>query len=99
MKEGLPGGTLSLSSRSEHEEARSHVARWIGSESTSARRLPARRARRIGRGDRCAAGRRRLARPGAAARGAARASGDRVDERARFVHDTLEEVGWEVLVA
>jgi hypothetical protein len=41
MKEGLPGGTLGVSSRSEHEEARSHVARWIGSESTSARRLPA----------------------------------------------------------
>jgi hypothetical protein len=67
--------------RSEREGARSDVARWIGSGSTSARRLPARRARRIGRGDGCAAGRRRLARPGAAARGSARAGGDRVDER------------------
>ena len=33
MKEGLPGGTLSVSSESEVEEARTHVARWIGSQS------------------------------------------------------------------
>jgi hypothetical protein len=30
MKEGLLGGTLSVSSRSELEEARLHVARWAG---------------------------------------------------------------------
>jgi hypothetical protein len=36
MKVGLLGGRLGVSSRSEHEEARSHVARWIGPESTSA---------------------------------------------------------------
>jgi hypothetical protein len=39
MKEGLLGGTLTVSSRSEPEEARVHVARWIGSESTQGRRL------------------------------------------------------------
>src|SRR4029453_7027383 len=43
MKEGLLGGTLSVSSRSELEEAHPHVARWIGSESTSVGRLPAQR--------------------------------------------------------
>jgi hypothetical protein len=36
---GLLGGTLGVSSRSELEEARLDVARWIGFESTSARRL------------------------------------------------------------
>ena len=41
MKEGLLGDRLGVSPRSEHEEARSHVARWFGSESTSARCLPA----------------------------------------------------------
>src|SRR3954466_3641722 len=30
MKEGLLGGTLSVSSRSELEEARLHVAGWLG---------------------------------------------------------------------
>ena len=29
MKEGLLGDRLGVSSRSEHEEARSHVARWL----------------------------------------------------------------------
>jgi hypothetical protein len=33
MKEGLLGGTLGVSSRSELEEVRLDVARWIGSES------------------------------------------------------------------
>jgi hypothetical protein len=33
MKEGLPGGTLSVSPESEVEEAHAHVARWIGSQS------------------------------------------------------------------
>jgi Transposase len=51
MKEGLPDGTLGGSSKSELEEDHAHVARWIGSGSTSARRLPARRARRGARGD------------------------------------------------
>jgi transposase len=51
MKEGLPGGTLGGSSKSELEEDHAHVARCIGSESTSARRLPARRSRRGARGD------------------------------------------------
>jgi hypothetical protein len=41
MKEGLPGGTLSVTPRSELEEARHHVARWIGSQSTPGRHLPA----------------------------------------------------------
>jgi hypothetical protein len=33
MKEGLPGGKLRLSPKSELEEARLHVARWIRSQS------------------------------------------------------------------
>ena len=41
MEEGLLGGTLSVSPRSELEEARLHVARWIGSESQEGRRLSA----------------------------------------------------------
>ena len=99
MKEGLLGGTLSVSSRSELEEAHSHVARWIGSESTSAGRLlsttPAgwsRRPRRAPDAD----GLRHLVE---------RVAGQRVRaviesmNGARFVHDTLEELGWEVLVA
>jgi hypothetical protein len=40
MKEGLLGGTLGVSSRSELEDARVHVARWTGSESQEGRRLP-----------------------------------------------------------
>jgi hypothetical protein len=40
MKEGLLGGTLSVSSRSESKEARLHVARWTGFESSQDRRLP-----------------------------------------------------------
>jgi hypothetical protein len=39
MKEGLPGGTLGVSPRSELEEARLRVARWLGFESTQGRRL------------------------------------------------------------
>ena len=41
MKEGLPGGTLSVSSRSELEEARLHVARWTEPEPKEDRRLAA----------------------------------------------------------
>jgi transposase len=99
MKGGLLGGTLGVSSRSEREEARSRVARWFGSESTSARRclldehgelvaetaVPA-----------DADGLRGLAQ---------RLAGRRVRaviesmNGARFVHDTLEEHGWDVLIA
>ena len=42
MKEGLPGGTLSVSPESELEEARLHVARWIGSQPSAAGLLSAR---------------------------------------------------------
>jgi transposase len=41
MKEGLLGGTLRVSPRSESKEARTHVARWVGFESPKGRRLPA----------------------------------------------------------
>jgi hypothetical protein len=41
MKEGLLGGTLVVSPRSEFKEARLHVARWIGFESAQGRRLSA----------------------------------------------------------
>jgi hypothetical protein len=37
-QEGLLGGTLGVSSRSDPEEARVHVARWSGSESAQGRR-------------------------------------------------------------
>ena len=50
MKEGLLGGTLSVSSRSELEEARLYVARWIGPESKENRRVPAVAGRRDRRG-------------------------------------------------
>jgi hypothetical protein len=99
MKEGLLGGTLGLSSRSEHEEARRHVARWVGS---SRARLDV--CLVDDAGDVVA----RTAAP-------PDADGLRhlVDELrgqrvraviesmtgARFVHDTLEELGWDVLVA
>src|SRR3954471_1341390 len=99
MKEGLLGATLSVSPRSEHEEARSHVARWSGSESTPARRLPARRGG-------WAAGETAVPSDADGLRGPARRlAGHRVRaviesmNGARFVHDTLEEHGWEVLVA
>src|SRR3954471_11669060 len=81
MKEGLLGGTLSLSSRSELEEARLHVARWAGSESSAARRLLGRRRRRGGRADCGAAGRRWAAPPRREAARSARPGGDRVDDR------------------
>src|SRR4051812_24964136 len=83
MKEGLLGGTLDVSPRSESKEARLHVARWAGSESKEDRRLPAvgggRGRRRVG----LAAGRGRAAwprRPGGHV-GLAGARRDRVDER------------------
>src|SRR5215207_584778 len=46
------------------------------------------------------AGRGRARRPGGAACAARwRARGDRIDAGARFVHDRLEELGWEVEIA
>ena len=99
MKEGLLGDTLGVSPRSELEEA--HLMLHAGLD-LSRRRLDIcllDEARRVGRRDRGAAGRRRL-------RGLARRlAGSRVRaviesmNGARFVHDTLEEHGWEVLVA
>jgi hypothetical protein len=99
MKEGLLGDRLGVSSRSEHEEARSYVARWAGSESAPAGRLFGRYAGEVVEhtaappdGD----GLRQLAE---------RLRGERVRAviesmtGARFVHDTLEVLGWEVLVA
>jgi hypothetical protein len=69
MKEGLLAGTRSLSSRSEQKQARLHVARWVGFESSTARRLPGRRERRARRAHRGAARRRWAAPPrGPAAR-------------------------------
>src|SRR3954469_18558125 len=108
MKEGLLGATLNVSPRSEHEEARSHVARWSGSESTPARRLPGRRG---GGGAGGGGGGGLLAETAVPSdadglRGlAGRLAGHKVRaviesmNGARFVHDTLEELGWEVLVA
>src|SRR3954463_7717923 len=83
MKEGLLGATLSVSSRSEREEARSHVARWTGSESPEDRRVRALRACRGRRGVRVTAGCRRPAGAGAPRRTprAAGAGSDRVDDR------------------
>ena len=98
---GPPRWTLGVSSRSELEEARVHVARWIGSESTSARRLLcSTRHGELVDGDRgcrrtptaCAAWR------SAACRRRVRAVIESMNG-ARFVHDTLEEHGWEVLIA
>src|SRR4051794_2557385 len=101
MKEGLLGATLSVSSRSEREEARSHVARWTGSESPEDRRVRALRACRGRRGVRVTAGCRRPAGAGAPRR-TPRAAGAGVIESmtgARFVHDRLERLGWDVLIA
>src|SRR4051794_41890197 len=81
MKEGLLGATLSVSPRSEHEEARSHVARWSGSESTPARRLPARRGGWAVGGDGGAVGCRRLSRPCPPIGPPSGARPDPVDER------------------
>ena len=90
MKEGLLGGTLGVSSRSEPEEARVHVARWIGSESTQGRRLPARRG---GRDRRRVRPRRRMPTGCAASRPGRRCGARAVRgviesmNGARFVHD------------
>src|SRR5204862_1592688 len=82
MKEGLLGGTLSVSPRSELEEARLHVARWFGSESAQGRRVSALRGRGARRRVGLAARRRRAARSGGPRRHARAwgAWGDRIDE-------------------
>ena len=100
MKEGLLGDRLGVSSRSEHKEARSHVARWIGSELTwldvcllaSDGELVAETAAPAD-----ADGLRGLA-DAWAGRQPVRAVIESMNG-ARLVHDTLEELGWEVLVA
>ena len=100
MKEGLPGDTLRRVNRgSELEEARLHVARWIGFESPQDRRLPA-----VGGGeiveefasppDGDGLGLSRRWRHGLAVRGVIESM-----TGARFVHDRLEELGWDVLIA
>jgi transposase len=101
MKEGLLGGTLSVSSRSELGEARVRVARWIGFESTRGRRC-------LISGDGAivdewasppdADGLRGLARRAGMHAPAVRGVVESMDG-ARFVHDALEELGWEVLIA
>jgi hypothetical protein len=99
MKEGLPGGTLSVSPRSELEEARHHVARWTGSQSTSAERPPGRRRRRGGRADRGRAGRRWACPSGHARARRACPGGDRVDERRAVRAGHARGARLEVLVA
>src|ERR1700738_1707338 len=85
MKEGLLGGTLCVSSISDHEEARFNVARWIGFEPQARGLLPARRGWRACRGCGGAAGWRWVGPLHARNRGAswqrAGARSDRVDER------------------
>src|SRR3954470_6675193 len=83
MKEGLLGGTLDVSPRSESKEARLHVARWAGPESKEDRRVPAVAGRRDRRRVGLAAGRRRPARARRPRRhvGVAGAWRDRIDER------------------
>src|SRR3954470_3425159 len=101
MKEGLLGGTRDVSPRSESEEARLHVARWAGSESKEDRRLPA-----VGQGEIVAEwasppdsdGLRGLAARAGMWGGPVRGVIESMNG-ARFVHDRLEEHGWDVLIA
>src|SRR3954451_15812845 len=101
MKEGLLGDTLHVFTRNELEEARLHVARWFGSQSQAARRLPAHRGGRA-RGDLC--GHTRSRRPeglggeGQPCRCRRRAVIESMNG-ARFVHDQLELCGWDVEIA
>jgi hypothetical protein len=83
MKEGLLGGTLVVSPRSESEEARLDVARWAGFESPEDRCVPAVVGRRDRRRVGLATGRRRAARACGPRLdvGCAGARGGRVDER------------------
>jgi hypothetical protein len=99
MKEGLLAGTLSLSSRNEQKKARLHVARWVGFESGTARHCLVNESGELVAHTAAppyADGLRHLA---------DRLRGHRVRAviesmtGARFVHDALEEFGWEVLVA
>jgi transposase len=101
MKEGLLGGTLGVSSRSVLEEARLHVARWTGSESPEDRRVPAVAAGEIVEewasppdADGVSGLARRAGAHGLPVHGVVESM-----TGARFVHDTLEEIGWEVLIA
>jgi hypothetical protein len=100
-KDSLLSRTLSVSPSSELDEARLHVARWIGFESPQGRRLPALVPGAIvdawalppypmG----CAAWR-PVRRCGGRRRGAVIESMN----GARFAHDRLEEHGWDVLIA
>jgi hypothetical protein len=101
MKEGLLGGTFSVSPRSELGEARVHGACWIGSEPQPARCLPVVRALRVLEQFAAPSD---LDGPHGLVR---RVGGDGLPVRAviesmtgaRFVHDTLERLGWEVLIA
>ena len=101
MKEGLPGGKLRLSPKSELEEARLHVARWIRSQSQGA--LTSACSPSTESWSRSSP--RRLTPTGCAvlcATSSGMAPVRAVIESmtgARFVHDTLEQLGWEVLIA
>jgi transposase len=101
MKEGLLGGTLSVSLRSELEEARLHVARWIGSSrnqldvcllSEHCEVLEQFAAPSDLDGLRGLV--RRVGGYGLPVRGVIESM-----TGARFVHDTLERLAWEVLIA
>jgi hypothetical protein len=99
MSEGLPGGTLGVSSKSELEGAHAHVARRIESQSTSTGHCVL-----DGHGEVVgetavpadADGLRGLADPLAGRR--VRAVIESMNG-ARFVHDALEEHRWDVLIA
>src|SRR3954462_15961163 len=109
MKEGLLGGTLSVSPRSESKEARLHVARWAGSELHAGLDLSRKKI------DVCllspageivdewasppdADGLRGLAARAGMWGGPVRGVIESMNG-ARFIHDRLEEHGWEVLIA
>jgi transposase len=70
----------------------SHVARWTRSKPKEARRLPSKRPGKLVDGLRGLA--ERLDRHQEPIRGAIESM-----PGARFVHDTLEELGWDVLIA
>jgi hypothetical protein len=103
MKEGLPGwhAPSCSSEGASFEEARLHVARWIGFESPSARRLSVVDHAEVVEQTAAppdADGLRGLVARVARYRQPVRAVIESMNG-ARFVHDTLEELGWEVLVA
>jgi transposase len=89
------------SPRSELEEARVHVARWIGFESPQDRCLPVVGGRQVVEefasppdSDGLGGLARRVGRHGLAVRGVIESM-----TGSRFVHDRLEELGWDVLIA